>query len=382
MTVGRRGVTPVMTYPTLIADWCAWLTAAGRRPQTVALRRHQLSRLASDVPDLLAASTDDLAGWLAGHDWAPATLKAHRDAVLSFYGWAAASGRVAKSPAAGLGPVRVPPKVARPAPEDAVEEGLAAADERVRLMVGLAARAGLRRAEIARVHSRDLTRDLVGWSLLVHGKGGRERLVPIPDDLAFMLRRRGDGYAWPGADHGHLSPARVGELVSAALPDGWTCHTLRHRFATRCYAAAPDLLALQELLGHAKPETTRGYVRLGSEVLRSAVSWAAWASTSTAARAGTGSGAGVGPTSPRACLVRAASRLRRASATAEVPTPERLPLVCWAAWRAAAVASEIPWPRNRPRTRGVDTAHTIVVSMLCCSPYSHPARVARKMTTP
>lgn len=269
-------LTPGVTTPyTLTADWCAWLTAAGRSRQTVALRRHQLARLAGDVPDLLAASTDDLAGWLASHDWAPSTLKAHRDAVRSFYGWAVVSGRLDRSPADALGPVRVPPGVARPAPEHAVSEGLAAMDERTRLMVGLAARAGLRRAEIARVHSRDLTRDLVGWSLLVHGKGGRERLVPIPEDLAFLLRRRPDGYAFPGADAGHLSPARVGELVSAALPDGWTCHTLRHRFATRCYAAAPDLLALQELLGHAKPETTRGYVRLGSDALRAAVSWAA-----------------------------------------------------------------------------------------------------------
>ena len=56
---------------------------------------------------------------------------------------------------------------------------------------------------------------------------------------------------------------------------GWTAHTLRHRFATRTYAAARDLVAVQELLGHAKPETTRLYIETPPDSLRAAVAWAA-----------------------------------------------------------------------------------------------------------
>ena len=141
-------------------------------------------------------------------------------------------------------------------------------------MVHLAARAGLRRGEIARVQRDDVTRDLVGWSLLVHGKGGRERLVPLVGDLAVMLRERPDGFIFPGDDGGHLSAPRVGELVSEVLPSGWTCHTLRHYFATNAYRATHDLLVVQRLLGHAKPETTAGYVGLGPD-LRAGVAWAA-----------------------------------------------------------------------------------------------------------
>lgn len=81
---------------------------------------------------------------------------------------------------------------------------------------------------------------------------------------------------FPGADHGHLSPHRVGDLVAAALPGGWTCHTLRHRFATRSYTASGgDLLAVQRLLGHAKPETTQRYVALDVSSLLDATGWAA-----------------------------------------------------------------------------------------------------------
>ena len=45
---------------------------------------------------------------------------------------------------------------------------------------------------------------------------------------------------------GHLSAGRVGELVSELLPDGWTTHTLRHRFASAAYRADRDIRAVQE----------------------------------------------------------------------------------------------------------------------------------------
>lgn len=260
----------------LVGEWCAWLTAAGRSAQTVALRRHQLARFVADVGDPLAIDADAVAAWLASRGWAAATLRSHRDALRSFYEWAVASGRLDRSPAAGLGPVRVPARVARPTPAEAVASALACPDPRTRLMVSLAAHAGLRRGEISRIHSEDLRRDLVGWSLLVHGKGGQERLVPLVEDVAFGLRRSTPaGFVFPGAVGGHLSAARVGELVSGVLPAGWTCHTLRHYFATNAYAATRDVFVVQRLLGHAKPETTAGYVGIGFDALRAGVTWAA-----------------------------------------------------------------------------------------------------------
>lgn len=138
-------------------------------------------------------------------------------------------------------------------------------------MLRLAAEAGLRRAEIARIHSRDLVDDLLGWSLVVHGKGGRERVVPLPVPLALELRGYGPGYVFPGADRGHLSARWVGKLVSRALPRPWTTHTLRHRFATRAYQLERDLLAVQTLLGHASPVTTQRYVAQDEARLRATV---------------------------------------------------------------------------------------------------------------
>ena len=72
----------------------------------------------------------------------------------------------------------------------------------------------------------------------------------------------------PGQTGGHLSPGYLGKLVSAALGDGVVPHQLRHAFATRAYAVDRDLLTVQQLLGHAKPETTALYARIPDEARR------------------------------------------------------------------------------------------------------------------
>ena len=194
-----------------------------------------------------------------------------RAALRTFYGWAHASGRLDHNPAGLLPPIRPARHAPRPAPERAVADALLSADDRQRLMVLLAVREGLRRGEIARVHSDDLIEEAGGWSLRVHGKGDKIRVVPLSDDVALELMVLPSGWAFPGQVDGHLSPEYVGKLVSRLLPDGWTTHTLRHRFATNAYAGQRDLFAVQTLLGHSSPETTRRYVHVPDESLRAAV---------------------------------------------------------------------------------------------------------------
>ena len=133
----------------------------------------------------------------------------------------------------------------------------------------------MRRAEIAQVHERDLMRDLLGWSLVVHGKGRRDRVLPLTDDQASALRLacRG-GWMLPGRIEGHLSPRRVGELAAEALAEGWTAHTLRHRAATAVHEQTGDLLAVQAMLGHASVATTQRYVATSDDRLRRAMATA------------------------------------------------------------------------------------------------------------
>ena len=267
----------IVSWAEAEAAWTRVLRAAGRSEQSIALRRHQLGRLAAAMRPRgpWSVTTDDLIGWLGEQGWARETLRSHRAAVRSFYRWAHGAGHVARDPAAGLPAVRPAPPMPRPTNAEALRQALATvSDERVHLALLLGARLGLRRGEMVLVHERDLVDDLVGYSLLVHGKGGRRRSVPVPATLARQIRRAcraGGGWAFPGRIDGHLSAAYLGKLVSRVLPAGQSTHGLRHRFATDAHRVNRDLVTVQELLGHASPETTRRYVGADEDELRRTV---------------------------------------------------------------------------------------------------------------
>lgn len=254
------------------------LRASGSPESTIGQRAYHLRRLAREVGGTPATlSLDRLVEWLAGHEWAPNTRRAYRGSLRAFYGWAMATGRVRMSPAHLLPPVRVPRGKPRPTPEHIYRAALERADDRVKLAIMLAAQCGLRRGEISRVRRDHLIEDLLGYSLRVVGKGGHVRDVPLPDELATRLLEAPAGWVFPSTARGgeHLTEAHVGKLVSRLLPDGWTCHTLRHRCGSIAYQATKDLRAVQELLGHAKPETTQLYTPVPPSSIRAAMAAAA-----------------------------------------------------------------------------------------------------------
>lgn len=117
------------------------------------------------------------------------------------------------------------------------------------------------------VSSGDVVDDLVGRSLVVNGKGDKQRIVPLPDDLADLISAC-DGYVFPGRFDGHVEESYIGDRLSSLLGDGWTAHSLRHRYATATWQATHDLLLVSKLLGHASVETTQVYVAMPDERLR------------------------------------------------------------------------------------------------------------------
>ena len=268
-------MTPL--WAVAVSDWTLALRAAGRAETTISTRTEHLRWLAKTYPDRdpWSLTSDDLTAWLGSRVWARETRRGVRVSLRGFYGWGVGTGRTSYSPAAALPVVQPARPNPRPTPDEAYRLALAAAGGRERLILRLAAECGLRRAEVAQVHSRDLVDDLDGVTLRVHGKGQRERMVPLPPVLAAELRALPTGHAFPGDVDGHLSPRWVGKLVTRLLPDGWTMHTLRHRAATRWYGVNQDLLTVGELLGHASPVTTRVYVRLPDGAKRALVQAAA-----------------------------------------------------------------------------------------------------------
>ena len=118
-------------------------------------------------------------------------------------------------------------------------------------------------AEIAQVHAGDID---PRSSLLVHGKGGKDRTVPVSallnSALTAAVTRHPHGYLFPGPDAGHISPQSVYGRIRRAVHVN--PHSLRHAFATACYTGnGHDLRAVQELLGHESVVTTQRYVAVG-----------------------------------------------------------------------------------------------------------------------
>lgn len=257
-----------------VTDFLAHQKAGGKPETTRRARRDHLYHLARrvDIESPWDVTGADLIAYVGAQEWAKETRRSRRATFLAFWRWGVATDRVEAVAADALPRIQATAPRPRPAPDAVYREALLRAPARETLMLRLAAELGMRRSEVAQVHTRDMLDDLVGWSLVVHGKGDKERVVPLPGSLARVIQDAPDGYLFPGDwGPGHLSPAYVGKRIRDLLPGGWTMHTLRHRFGTRAYALRSDLLLVQELLGHASPSTTRRYVELDRKRMRSLV---------------------------------------------------------------------------------------------------------------
>jgi site-specific recombinase XerD len=142
---------------------------------------------------------------------------------------------------------------------------------RNRVMLRVAYGCGLRVSEVTHLRVADL--DPARRRLWVrHGKGDKDRGVPVPARLLDELRthtrdRRPPDWVFPGSAGGPLHAAagpRAVQLArrAAGLDKPATCHTLRHSYATHLLEAGTDLPTLPRLLGHTHLSTTLGYLHL------------------------------------------------------------------------------------------------------------------------
>lgn len=268
----RNKISAPVPWRKSINGWTDTLRAAGLSAQTIKSRRYKMVHLAT----LLMPSgpedvtTEQIVQAFARQQWKPETRKAYRNTISSFFRWLHKSGRRSDDPSLDVPRVKKPHAHPRPCPDRYIAAAMKMAMTSERLMIRLGAECGLRRGEIARVHSDDVVADSAGRSLIVRGKGDKQRIVPLPDDLAGIIMDA-RGYLFPGRFGGHVEESYIGDHISRLLPDGYAAHTLRHRFATTAYAATHDLFVVAELLGHESVETTEHYVAMPDGRLREAM---------------------------------------------------------------------------------------------------------------
>lgn len=274
----RRAVESV---PVELAEHLETLALRNLRASTIYQRRRTIMRLARYLGDvgLLDVSAEELSDFLSRPLSAEsrATEISH---LRSFYRWAWKTRRTGED----LGDHLERPKLARRLPRPAEPADLAhaieEANERVRPWLYLAAFAGLRCHEIAHLRREDvLDHHEPPVLVVVDGKGGRQRVVPLAVELVEELRRwdlprsgwlftRRDGLDGPVAPH-TVSHIGARHLRACGVPA--TMHQLRHLFGTTMYRRTRDLRVVQELLGHSSPATTAGYAAWSPEAAAVAV---------------------------------------------------------------------------------------------------------------
>ena len=258
-----------------IDEWLRWLVVSGKSKETIRARRGVVRCIALRLGCAGPAdvTTNALVDLISAERWSNDHRRSVRTSLVAFFDYCITLGLISENPATGLPVVPESKPNPRPVTDEIWQHIIAVAPPRELLMIRLAGEAGLRRAEVAKVHRNDLVEDPDGWSLIVHGKGGKQRVVPITVGLADAIRAYSPGYTpkgyvFPGNDDGHISPNYLGKLLSDLMPPGWSMHKLRHRYASRGYAGTHNIRAVQEALGHASVATTQRYTAVTSSEVR------------------------------------------------------------------------------------------------------------------
>ncbi|MBM3518809.1 MAG: tyrosine recombinase [Alphaproteobacteria bacterium] len=276
MLAAERGVAAatLAAYSGDLADFCRFATTRGCGSTT--------------------CTQTDLRAYLrrlSGAGLGGATIARRLSALRQFHRFLQAEGVRPEDPAAALTGARRPRRLPRYLSEAEVEALLAAArartghsGARVLAIVETLYATGLRISELVALPLAAVRADQP--LILVTGKGGRERLVPLGSRartaLEDYLPRRarflgGRASAWLFPSRGvlgHLTRQRVAQELKALArtagvpPAKVSPHVLRHAFASHLLAHGADLRAVQKMLGHADIATTQIYTHVLAERLR------------------------------------------------------------------------------------------------------------------
>ncbi|WP_281421868.1 tyrosine-type recombinase/integrase [Stakelama flava] len=263
---------------------------AGASRNTIAAYATDL-RLASDALSGGLADADEAAVQRLAEGWgtlARSTVSRKASTLRRFFAFLAEEGHRADDPGRFLprpGAARRLPKVLSTGDVEKLFAAIAERqarippdprDLRLAALVELLYGSGLRASELVSLPRNAIASDRP--FLILSGKGGRERLVPISDRARAAVAIWRDhvpptsAFLFPSGRK-HLTRIRLYQLMKALAaeagipPDRVSPHVLRHAFATHLLEGGADLRALQSMLGHADIATTEIYTHVDSRRL-------------------------------------------------------------------------------------------------------------------
>ena len=292
------------TLASLIDEWFAWLEERNYSTKTVEARKWALRTFLrwAEERDLRRPGQvtkpilESYQRWLYryrkadGKPLGVTTQRGRLGAIQGFFTWLCKNNRLAANPAADLELPRKPNKVLpKSLSVDEVNAVLNVPDVtdplgvRDRAILELFYSTGIRRTELVRIDHEDLDRDR--GVLAVRGKGKKDRVVPVGrravewigkylEHVRPLLLVSVDEHALFLTGYGErFSPGYVGNWVrrtidKAGIGRTGSCHLLRHSCATHMLENGADIRIIQELLGHARLDTTQIYTDVSIVQLR------------------------------------------------------------------------------------------------------------------
>lgn len=258
---------------TCLSEYAAYRRARGDGQNTIRSRVGAVRRCAAAAGvEECALTTLDMINHL-DRLLSPQTRQCYVVGLRAWGEWLVKNGYRTASPAADLPRPRVPRGVPRPVPESAIQPLLDRASPRVRAMLALAAYAGLRTHEIAKIRGEDVDCE----TLYVRGKGGKDAMLPTHPMICRSAQvMPSDGFWFPSSIAGEsMRPRSVGRLMTRAMREAGVAgspHQLRHRYGTAVLkGSGGNLRVAQELLRHSSPATTAIYTMVEDSEKRSAV---------------------------------------------------------------------------------------------------------------
>lgn len=259
----------------------------GRSTRTLSSYESDL-RLANDaIPGgLMSADSATIQKYLSSLPDKPSSISRKASALRGFYKFLMTEKIISHNPTANL----ELPKRNRALPKflsiDEIELLISSAGDiktsiRLRAMIELLYASGLRVSELCELPMTGI----LGDKLLIHGKGAKERLVPMHDAAIHALNKwldaRGDiesKYVFPSnGKTGHITRdgffkiLKKCAVLAGIAPERVSPHVLRHSFASHLLAGGANLRAIQTMLGHEDISTTQIYTHVIPEKLRKTV---------------------------------------------------------------------------------------------------------------
>ena len=259
----------------------------GRSTKTLISYESDL-RLANDaIPSgLIQADSSAIQKYLAALTDQPSSIARKASALRGFYKFLMMEKIISHNPTANLELPRRDRALPKFLSTTEIDLLISSAGDiktsiRLRAMIELLYASGLRVSELCELPMTGV----LGDKLLIHGKGAKERLVPMHETAIHALDKwlavRGESeskYVFPSnGKTGHITRdgffkiLKKCAVLSGIDPSRVSPHVLRHSFASHLLAGGANLRAIQTMLGHEDISTTQIYTHVMPEKLRQTI---------------------------------------------------------------------------------------------------------------